>query len=71
MVTNTGVIAWLQDLRIRMERNAVYQTKKVTCRRGGIKYTDWALSRTVTGLCLAAEICKGRRSIDSALSGQR
>ena len=68
MVTNTGVIAWLQDLRIRMERNAVYQ---VTCRRGGIIYTDWALSRTVPGLCLADEICKGRRRIDSALSGQR
>ena len=35
MATKAGVIARLQDLRIRMERNAVYQTKKVTCRRGG------------------------------------
>ena len=34
MVTKAGVIAWLQDLRIRMEQNVVYQTKKVTCRRG-------------------------------------
>ena len=31
MVMKAGVIAWLQDMRIRMERNAVYQTKKVTC----------------------------------------
>ena len=38
MVTKAGVIAWLQDMRIRMERNAVYQTKKVTCRRGGTIY---------------------------------
>ena len=38
MVTKAGVIAWLQDLRIRMERNAVYQTKKVTCRRGGTSH---------------------------------
>ena len=35
MATKAGVIARLQELRIRMERNAVYQTKKVTCRRGG------------------------------------
>ena len=38
MVMKAGVIAWLQDMRIRMERNAVYQTKKVTCRRGGTNY---------------------------------
>ena len=37
MVTKAGVIAWLQDMRIRMKRNAVYQTKKVTCVRGGNK----------------------------------
>ena len=40
MATKAGVIARLQDLRIRMERNAVYQTKKVTCRRGGTIYAQ-------------------------------
>ena len=38
MVTKAGVIAWLQDMRISMEQSAVYQTKKVTCRRGGTNY---------------------------------
>ena len=28
MVTKAWVMAWLQDMRIRMEPNAVYQTKK-------------------------------------------
>ena len=49
MATKAGVIARLQDLRIRMERNAVYQTKKVTCRRGG--KTSYKKKRTKKKSC--------------------
>ena len=53
MATKAGVIARLQELRIRMERNAVYQTKKVTCRRGGTIYAKKREQRKKRRHCFA------------------
>ena len=53
MATKAGVIARLQDLRIRMERNAVYQTKKVTCRKGGKQFIQKKRTKKKSCQCFA------------------